>query len=440
MRKLYHFVAYTFYAINLLIITLFWWHGSGREAGTLHGQFIIYGRLTALLSAYAILWVFVLASRVPLLERAFGMDEQLKLHRWAGDVAIGLLLAHIILSTLGYAMASHIGAITQFIQFIVGWDDMLKALAGTILFILVVGLSIMIVRRHLKYETWYLVHLTSYLAVILAFGHQLKDGVDLLTQPLFVDYWWALYILALGLWLVYRIIKPMALWIRHDFRVEKVVQEANNIFSIYVKGRNIENYAYDPGQFAFWRFLNNGQWWQGHPFSYSSEPGKHLRLTFKQSGDYTSELALVKPGTRIIIDGPYGKFTNRFRKSDKLLLIAGGIGITPIISMLPDLAEQTSDIIIFYAARTAAEIAFTKELTKLVEHYHLKIFYVLSDEPDYPGLTGFIDRQKLRGNVPDLSRREIYLCGPPPMMVMVAEALIEEGVPKSLIHTEKFEF
>lgn len=432
--------VYGVYGFNLIIITWFWWHGSHLELGTLHGVLTVLGRLAALVSAYAALWQLLLIGRMPIIKQAFGMGEELNLHRWNGYAAILLLLAHIILTTVGYALTVHVNIWHQFVDFIINYEGILAATVGSVLMIGLVVLSVAIVRRQLKYETWYLVHLSSYLAIILGFSHQLSTGSDLLKQPGFVIYWWALYIITAALVVGFRFVQPLIVSWWQDFRVERVVAEAKGINSIYVSGRHLDHFKFVPGQFAIWHFLAGPTWWQGHPFSLSGQPGQPgLRLTVKTSGDYTRSLPRIKPGTRVIVEGPFGNFTSARLQGTKALLIAGGIGLTPLISMLGQLTATGADIVMIYAAQIEADIALRAELEAYVKAQAMKLHYIIED-PTYPGLTGRLDRAKLRKLVADLETREVFLCGPIPMMAAVTEHLVAEGVAPDHIYTEKFSY
>jgi predicted ferric reductase len=421
-------------AAGALAVVLFWWLISGDktalDAASLE---IALGNITGLIGTYSVLWQLLLLSRLPLIENAFGLETITKLHRWNGYIAFYSLLAHAVFLTLGFALVDRTGIIAQFLDFQTHWEDVLKATIGFILLIAVVGLSIAIVRRRLKYETWYFVHLTVYLMILLAFGHQLSVGTDFVGHAAFRLFWYVLYAAAIGLLIWYRILAIGYRLYRHRFTVARIVHETPRTISIYVTGRHLEQFHFVPGQFVIWRFLCRGLWWQAHPFSLSKAPngGKHLRLTVKMLGDFTRQLEHLKPGTLVSLDGPHGHFTLATLSRPNVLFIAGGSGITPIRAMLEALPPEVKHVTLLYAVPTQADLALRRELEALMARYDGKLHYILH---------GIIDAASLAALVPDAATCEVWLCGPPTMMKAVTAALQQVGVRHHLIHTERFAY
>lgn len=426
--------------LNILIITAVWvrnmhWHGQ------LSGAFIFtaLGHITGLLSAFTILCLLILMSRIWILEDAFGMEEITKVHRKISYWAIYLLIAHAILLTIGYQLTLGESFASMFIKFATGFEDVFRADLGLVLFLLVMVTSIVVARKKLKYEVWYVIHLLAYLAVLLGFQHQLAVGIDFVGHPLFIDYWYALYILAALLLIVFRIGWQLLVFNKHRFRLVRVQQETHDTHTFILKGKNLQQFHYQPGQFAIWHVLAPGVWWQSHPFSFSSIPNnKEIHFTAKSSGDFTTKLATIRPGASVIIDGPHGKFTKHTRDNDKLLYIAGGVGITPLYSMISDLAPQRKDIVLLVACRTAKDIIFHKEIEAFKKFYGIDVHYLFSADPK--ATYKYVDATALQVLVPDLQERTVYLCGPPPMMDSVSSILRAQGVSKKQIHTERFDY
>jgi predicted ferric reductase len=318
---------------------------------------------------------------------------------------------------------------------------LLKATIGMLMLIFIVIISIGIVRRDFRYETWYFVHLFTYLAILLAFSHQLSVGMDFAQHPLFTLYWYALYIAAAGVIIFWRFGGPAFLFWRHRFRVEKLEPAAKDVMSIYVTGRHLDEFRYRAGQFLIWRFLTPGRWWQAHPFSISVAPGhEYLRLSAKGVGDFTRKLPRLKPGSYVLIDGPHGNFTLNRTTKPKLLFIAGGIGITPLRSMLEALPAGTPPPVLVWAARTQADLALRSEIEALVRSHRGNLRIILSEESAPHLEHGILDAPTLHRLVPDVAEREVLLCGPPAMMDAVAASLAGLGVPKKAVHTERFAY
>jgi predicted ferric reductase len=433
---------YVVYGLGIAAILWFWWTITGRTASAnTYGFDLAVGHITGLIGTYCILWELVLLSRLVFLERAFGMELLTWLHKWNGYAALILLLLHTLYLTLGYALVDRTGIIAQFVDFNLNWEDVLKASIGMLLLIAIVFISIGIVRMRMKYETWYYVHLFTYLAILLAFSHQLSVGADFVGQPTFQAFWWALNVLAVGVIVVYRFLRPLYLVYHHQPRVDRIVAETSDVTSIYIKGRHLDELHYQPGQFMIWRFLTPELWWQAHPFSLSVAPnGKYLRMTVKQVGDFTRLLPNLRPGTLVSMDGPHGNFTPERISRPQVLLIAGGVGITPIRSMLEQLPDGVTDVAMVYAARTQADLALRTELEALMKRYDGTVRYILSAET-VPGMaSGVLDDAHLRQLVPDAAKREVMLCGPPMMMNAVTDVLVGQGLSRDRIHTERFAY
>lgn len=208
--------------------------------------------------------------------------------------------------------------------------------------------------------------------------------------------------------------------------------------SVQLEGRELDNFSVEAGQFALLRFWAPYFRWQAHPFSFSREPGGGLRFSIKKLGDFTARLhAGLKPGTPVILDGPYGVFTAARMRRRKALLVAGGIGITPLRALAGQLTAEGEDCILVYANRRRSDIVFADELAAL-EKAGLKVVHVLADEPGWTGEKGVVDAAMLARLAPDFAGRDAFLCGPPPMMAALRRGLKAAGMPEENIHYEAF--
>jgi predicted ferric reductase len=379
-------------------------------------------------------------ARLPWLEYAFGLERMAVLHKWNGYLAIGLLIGHAVFQTLGYQLGDGKDLVGQLADFIASYQGMLAAIVALGLFVAVVVMSITIARRGLAYETWYFIHLYAYLAVVLAFSHQLATGVDFAGNPAFVWYWCGLYVVVGGSLLLYRLVGPLATYRRHRFRVQTVEKEARGVFSIYITGRDLDQFEAEAGQFAIWRFMDRKRWWQAHPFSISAIPnGRRLRITVKNIGDFTNEIHTLKPGTPIVVDGPFGKFIER-PKNSKVLLIAGGIGITPIRPLAEEMAADGFDVRVLYRAHSEGDLVFKKELDALAtQEDSVRVDYLLTVAGSRrQSRDAWLSATSLAGLVPDIFDRVIYVCGPIGMMAVVRSSLEALRIPSDQIRTEVF--
>lgn len=433
--------------IQVLIILGFWYwnhahHPLGnRLVGDAAGQLLAWGRLAGLLAAYGILLQLILIGRVKWVERAFGLDRLSRLHHVVGFALIVFLVAHPMLVTLGHAMQAETGPWAQFLDFCRAWEGVLAAAIGLAIMLVALGFSVAIVLKRLRYEVWYATHLTFYIAIALAFGHQLEVGSDFTDNRWFAAYWYALYAFTFGNLICYRFIRPLWEFVRHRFFVARVEAESDDVTSVYIEGRNLAAFPIEAGQFMIVRFLAKGFRWEEHPFSMSCRPdGKKIRLTIKRLGDFTRRIPELKPGTPVIIDGPHGVFTARHCALPKVLLIAGGIGITPIRSLAEELIAAGRDTVLIYANRNRSAMVFRSELEGLVRISagRLRVIPVMSADAEWTGEQGRLDRDRIARLVPDIREREVFMCGPPPMMQILRATLVELGVPRARLHYERF--
>ncbi len=265
-----------------------------------------------MLAGYAVAVQLLLMSRVPVVDRGVGSDRLARWHAFCGQYTVGLIVAHTLLITWGYAVSAHQGMVRQAGTLVTSYPDVLMATAALGLFLLVGALSVRAVHRRLRYETWYYVHLYTYLALALAFAHVFADGNEFRSSLAARACWVALYT-GTGLVLfTYRIAVPALGALRHRLRVAAVRTEAPGVTSLHIAGRDLAALRARPGQFFRWRFLTRDGWWQSHPFSVSAIPSRRkgrLRITVKALGDYTTALQHTRPGTRVIAEGPYGALT-----------------------------------------------------------------------------------------------------------------------------------
>ena len=436
---------YDIYALlggNTLVILAMWIrHGNLHELATPAGIVTAVGEIAALYGTYLVLIQLVLMSRSPWLDHVFGQDRITAAHRWVGFAAIWLLFAHFIFTTVGYAMADGSSPVGEALNLLGTYPYVLWSGISLVLFVVVGVSSVRAARRMASYETWYAIHLYTYLAIALGFMHQLAVGVDFTTDLVARVYWIALYVLAAGTLLVFRFGQPIAVSWRHRLHVANVVQEGPGIVSIYLTGNDLDRLAVRAGQWFRLRFLTSNGWWRAHPFSISAAPnGRYLRFTIKDLGDYTRLLQRVRVGTRVFVEGPYGVFTGARRTKTKVLLVAGGIGITPLRALLEELPAARGNMTLIYRASHESDVVFRHELDELASLRGATVHYLVGrrGSPDMP--SDPLDPKALRRLVPDVQDRDVYVCGPAGMMDRVLSGLHRLRIPESQIHYERFAF
>jgi predicted ferric reductase len=393
------------------------------------------GRITGLLAGYLLAVQILLISRLPFLEWVAGFDRLTRWHSLNGKVSLYMVLAHVGLITIGYSMVRSTSIFHEVSVLLSVYYGIVPAVIGTALLILVVVTSIVIVRSRLHYEWWYLVHLLSYAGLALVWFHETPTGFDFITNPWAAAWWTGLYLLTLQLLILFRIVHPLLRGYVHGLRVKEVVNEAPGVTSVYMTGRHLDWLNPQAGQFFIWRFLTPGRIWEAHPFSLSAAPtADTLRISAKSVGDFTKRMAEIKPGTRVIAEGPFGSVTEAVRTRDRVALIAGGIGITPLRAMLE---EMTGNVVLIYRVVNESDIVFRDELEQLAERRDLKIHYVIGDHRIAKNRR-LMTPEHLRSLVPDIALREIYLCGPPAMVEAIEGNVRATGVPGQFIHIERF--
>lgn len=426
-------LSISLFFVNLILILVFWWLGSSKILFG-GGMFIALGRLAGLLAEFLILVELVLISRIPFVEKSFGFDKLNKIHRGIGYGLLIGVISHPLFLTIGYASQSHISLFQQFVSFLSGWEDILPALIGLCILIIVGIVSIPKIRWKLKYETWHFVHLFMYLGIGLFLSHQMGSGD--VSHGTALVYWFLINFVVFGGLIAYRFFRPIILYFRHGFYIEKVIKETEDVYSVYIVGKNIEKFKFNEGQYINISFLTK-KMWQPHPFSLSHFwNGKFLRISVKNIGDFTSEIKNIKSGTKVLIDGPLGIFTKESTVKNKYLFIAGGIGITPIMSMTGSLSDKNTDFVLLYANKTITDVVFKNELENSINIKN--IYYVFSQEKNKEYENGYIDEEKIKRIVPDFKNRDIYICGPGEMMDSLLDIFKKLGVDKRQIHYEKF--
>lgn len=354
----------------------------------------------------------------------------LTLHKRIGTYALILILLHPVFITLYYLEKKQLNPLTleggfPFNAFVLCG---MAALAG----FGVVVITSVFYRTRMKFKHWYGLHLTSYAAIGLIFIHSIPIGQTLARTQLSIV-WWGLLAVVTAVFL-YRLLNQIGIGVK-TYRVSNVIDaedQAREIVCQPVKGR----LAPDIGQFVYFR---RNRLESGRPFTVSRLDHDRLSITVKAQGSYSTGLHAIEPGQRVYLDGPYGVFLRHALQSGRpLVMIAGGIGITPFYRLLTDPLAEGLQAVLFYGSQTTDEIIYRAALDSMD---HVTVVHVISDQPDYPGEKGFITKELLLKYVRhDLSECEFLLCGPPVMIHKVEPMLSEAGIPARQIHHELFSF
>ncbi|SDM75378.1 Predicted ferric reductase [Streptomyces sp. cf386] len=420
---------WTFVLVNVVIIeALFLSAGSGKNSVLTVAKF--FGLHAALLMLFQLL----LVARLPWLDRRIGMDRLTVWHRWVGFTLLWTVLTHATLVVLGYATLDDTSMAKTFVALSGVPASLLGMLAAAVIVVIAV-ISTRALRRRLQYEVWHGLHLLLYVALGLAFVHQLQETTTFTSSAFATAYWWILWLFAFGALLTGRLAVPLWRNAYHQFRVTAVVPESDQVVSVYVTGRHLDKLPARAGQFCIWRFPGHNHWWPANPFSLSAAPdGRGLRLTAKAVGSASAGLRDVPVGSRAFVEGPYGAFTSLHRTRPGALLIAGGVGITPVRAMLEE--QGSGDVVVLYRVRSEADAVLLNEVRHLVALRGGRL-HLLTGRTAEGGTPPFAP-DSLHRLVPDVTERDVYVCGPPAMTTAVLSALRDLRVPARQVHAERF--
>jgi ferredoxin-NADP reductase/DMSO/TMAO reductase YedYZ heme-binding membrane subunit len=412
-------------AANAVAVVGLWWRQGGiAEIHDAAGLLTSLGRVTGMVGALLALVQLLLLARVPLLA-GIALDRVTTWHRWNGIACVALLVAHTVLIAAGYALADGIGLPREIGRLLSDYTGVALATVGLALLVAAAATSAAAVRRRLGGRAWRALHVTVYAAVALAFAHQLATGHEFQRQPVARAYWWALYGATLAAIVGLRVVRPLVRsLVVHRLRVERVEEVAAGVTAVDVGGRRLDRFGARAGQYLHWRFLARGHWPHERTLSLSAAPdGRRLRLTVRERPGAPS-LRTLRPGTRVVADGPAGGLTSAARRRPGVALIAGGPGLAPVRALLE---EMTGDIAVVYRGDGGP---FAADLDALARRRGAALHQVAADDGLSP--------ERLRALVPDIAERDVFVCGPAAMVRAARASLRGAGVAPRRISSEAF--
>lgn len=387
---------------------------------------------------------FVLSGRFKIISARMGMDVIMRVHQLAARAALLFVLVHPFL----YAtpMLNHPRPWDESGQLTLGLDvtTALTGITGWVLVLIIVLTSIWRDQLPFRYETWRLLHGVGAVMMAVAVTHHTLASGRYSADPLLAGFWAVLLAVALGSLVKTYLLTPLY-QLSRPYKVSSVRKLALKTWELTIRPDAGEAMAFVPGQFVWLNVGNSPFTLAENPFSISSARADRNQLQFiiKEVGDMTRSLPEVKPGTRAYIDGPYGNLTLEHRQAAGIALIAGGVGIAPLVSIARQLQadQDTRPLVIVYGNRVAEQIVYQGELQDLTKQPGSQLVHVVSEpRPDWRGLTGVIDADTL-GRVfgsRDVSGWLFLVCGPPVMLEVVETALNNLGVPAQQIVSERF--
>jgi predicted ferric reductase len=385
---------------------------------------------------------FVVSGRIKILNRPFGTDLIYHFHRQIGITAFFMVFAHpILLFILDVRYLRLLNPITA------PWRA--RAAVSSILLLIAVVLTAEYRQKiKMSYKLWKIWHgILSTMMVALALVHVFLAG-NYTDLPWKKALWIAYSAIFIGMLAYTRIIYPLRL-IRRSFRIKEIKEEQGDVWTITMEPINHKGFQFAPGQFAWLTAWNTPFSDTEHPFSIASSAEKktEIEMSIKDLGSFTNKIRTLNPGDRVYVDGPYGAFNlDRFSNTERLVFIPGGIGVSPIMSMLRTMADRSDrrPILLFNCNREWESVPFKEEIKDLENKLNLKTIYTIEKPPlNWEGESGFLNKDILQCHIPNewfMDGTDIFLCGPTPMMNAVESELLKIGYAHKQIHSERYAF
>jgi predicted ferric reductase len=382
---------------------------------------------------------FGLTARFRHVTEPWGEDVIYHFHRQISLIAGGLVIAHPLIL---FVARPELLALLNSIQ--APWRARFAALSVYSLIALVV-MALWRAKWNIRYETWHLWHIVlAVVAIAAGLAHMVGWGFYL-TDPWKRALWIGVAIFWVGLLLYVRIVKPLFM-LRRPYRVSEVREERGDTSTLVMHPDGHPGFRFSPGQFGWLTLWGSPFKITGHPFSFSSSAevtDGRVEMSIRNLGDFTSAIDKVPAGQRVYLDGPYGAFTIG-NPADMHVLIAGGVGVTPMMSMIRTLADQGDKrpVILLYGSRDWESITFREELEALKARLNLTVVHVLANpSAGWTGEQGFITADVFKRHLPPpYADHEYFICGPDVMMDAIEKALGEMNVPLSKYHSERYSF
>lgn len=382
---------------------------------------------------------FGLTARFRFVTAPWGEDVIYHFHRQISLIAVGLVIAHPIII---FIVQPHMLFLLNFIDAPAAarW-----AALSTYSLIALVVMSLWRTKLKLSYEVWHITHIVlAIVAVVAGVVHMILWGFYL-GDPWKRGLWIGLAVFWVGLLFYVRIFKPLFV-LRKPYRVTEVRKERGDSYTLVMKPEGHDGFRFSPGQFAWLTVYGSPFKITAHPFSFSSSAEAKdgvVEITIRNLGDFTSRIGEVPVGKRVYMDGPYGHFTIG-NPADMHVLVAGGVGATPMMSMIRTLADRGDKrpAILIYGSKDWESITFREELEAIEKRLNLKVVHVLADPPPgWEGEKGFVTADLFKRHLPaPYAEHEYFICGPNPMMDAVEKVLGELDVPLSKYHSERYSF
>lgn len=387
------------------------------------------GQMTALAGTVLFCINFVLATRWKVLEHFFlGLNRVYIIHHVTGATAFILLLFHPVFLILSSLYISTEAAASLVLPSFTN----IPVLLGTVALVLMIILMVLTLFIRLEYDRWKRTHIWLGVSLFLAAVHGYSVGSTLSVNPTLRYYILTFFFTGIISYL-YRIIIKTSRRGRYHYRVMDV--DRRGPVTVLTLNTLDKRMSFMPGQFAFLEAYHRGILKESHPFSILSPPDeKELVFAVKSLGDYTETLKLLEPGSDILVEGPYGRFSWKFFPNTRQIWIGAGIGISPFVGMLKSISARTEmSVKLYYCVRDAQEAVFNDELSNISTGIPQAEYFL-----HISNVSGRFNAERILSSTSDLTGYDVYICGPSGMMSSLKKQLIKSGVKPSGIHTEEF--
>jgi len=414
--------------------------GLGRFSN-LGSSLTAVGIIAGLTATNALLLMLLLSARVSFIDKTLGQPRATALHSKLGDWVVAALGVHAVFVLVGYSLMDGISWLDEFRLLWGEATDFILAVAGMTTLLVVVLSSIVAARRRLPYEVWHAIHLVSYVAVGLSIPHMFSMS-GLLAQGAWQRaYWIAILVVTGAALLVFRFLVPLVTSLRHQIRVAAVRTAGPDAYSIEFTGRSLDRLGIQGGQYLHWRFLAKGLWWHQHPFSVSAAPRRdQLRVTVRTLGRGTAQLQGLRPGTRVMVEGPYGTFTASRRAGRRMALVAAGIGITPIRAILEEARFAPGDVTVILRSSTPGELYLLDEIKRLCQRKGARLISLTGHRAPGRWVPATAAETPIGELIPNVADTDLYVCGPAGFIDSVVAEARAAGASSGRIHTEKYDW
>lgn len=427
---------YLLAALAPLVILLLIGREAGRGSRASIASELALG--TGLVALSLLVVALVLPARIRSLSTSFGIEAVLRSHRFVALFAVVLVVLHVVLVVVSDPRGLRIFDLRT------ASAPVWAATTSTVALGALVGLALRRRRRRPRYEGWRLGHVALAALVLVSAAAHVWWLESLAGHP-WMRAWFAVLALVAAVVAARRWLwRPLRAH-RRTYVVEEVRPVSGDAVTVVVAAHGHGGLPFRAGQFAWLKIGTSPFVFEEHPFTIASTAERPHRkeFTIKALGDFTELLSGLKPGRKVYLDGPYGGFTTDGLRASGYVFLAGGVGITPMLSILRTLADRGDDARhhLLVGGRTPEDLVARAEIEALSRRLDLSVTEVVEQAPPgWTGPTGRISHELLDEVLPPSARRAHYfLCGPPPMVVAVGRLLRERGVPAHHVHTEQFE-